>query len=468
MNRLTLLTLTLLVKSVTLFSQSTCECDTVFKQIVQKVETEYPGFGEKTKDIDGYNSFKNSLLDSVKTASNIKCQHYLEQYCKYFKDGHLVLVSKNQNKTETTTTNVETMTIEIPTFEKQLLKSKDKIEGIWISNGYKVGIKKQSDIYLGFIISSENESWRPKEIKFKLLNGNEATYYKGNHSEIKETYSLHYDCVLNFEGIQATYMRERPNPTLSKDSIAIILNEIEGFYIKQVSEKTLLLRISSFDYEYVDRIKELIESNKSKICSYENLIIDLRGNGGGTDNAYKPIFPYIYTNPVRYLSGEYLVSKTLIDNLERWANTADTTKNSDEIKSVRKDIERMKPNIGKFIPYSENENFGFTKQDSIYRNPKEVVILVDKKCGSSTEKFVLNAKQSKKVKIMGTTTYGAVDYVSVMEFKIDCLNYSLYMPTVRMMRLPDYPIDNIGIQPDIFLDRFVNDWIEYAKNYLEQ
>jgi hypothetical protein len=37
-----------------------------------------------------------------------------------------------------------------------------------------------------------------------------------------------------------------------------------------------------------------------------------------------------------------------------------------------------------------------------------------------------------------------------------------------MMRLPDYPIDNIGIQPDIFLDRFVNDWIEYAKNYLEQ
>jgi len=93
---------------------------------------------------------------------------------------------------------------------------------------------------------------------------------------------------------------------------------------------------------------------------------------------------------------------------------------------------------------------------------------VDKKCGSSTEKFVRDAKQSKNVKIMGTTTFGAVDYVSVMEFKIDCPDYSLYMPTVRMMRLPDYPIDNIGIQPDIFLDKFVNDWIKYAKDYLEE
>lgn len=462
------MTLTLLVQSVSLFSQSTCKCDTVFKQIVQKVETEYPGFGEKTKDIAGYNSFKNSLFDSVKTASNINCQRYLEQYCNYFKDGHLVLVSKNQNKSETVSTDYEIMPIEISTFEKELLKSKDNIEGIWISGGYKVGIKKQNDIYVGFIISSENESWKPKEIKFKLLKDREATYYKGNHSEIKETYSLQYDCVLNFKGVQATYIKQQPSPKLSKDSIAVIQNEIEGFYLKPVSEKTLLIRLSSFDYEYVDRIKGLIESNKSKVCSFENLIIDLRGNGGGTDNAYRPLLPYIYTNPVRYLSGEYLVSKTLMDNLERWANTADTAKNSDEIKSVRKDIERMKPNIGKFIAYSENENFGFTIQDSIYPNPKEVVILVDKKCGSSTEKFVLNAKQSKKVKIMGTNTYGAVDYVSVMEFKIDCQNYSIYMPTIRMMRLPDYPIDNIGIQPDIYLDRFVNDWIEYAKNYLEQ
>lgn len=378
------------------------------------------------------------------------------------------MLSNNLNKSETNNPNIETVSIEIPEFEKKCTSSSDDLEGIWISGGYKVGIVKQNDFYLGFVICSENKSWNPKEIKFLLHKNNEATYYKRNHSEVKVLYSLFNDCVLHFGGVEVTYVKEIPVPTLSKDSILEIQNEIEGFYKKPISEKTLLIRISSFDYEYVERIKELIESDKHKICFYENLIIDLRGNGGGTDNAYRPLLPFIYTNPVRYLSGEYLVSKTLINNLDKWVSTADTIKYSEEIKAVKKDIERMELNIGNFIPYNENEKYGYTKQDSVYSNPKKVVILVDKKCGSSTEKFIIQAKQSKKVKILGTTTFGAVDYVSVMEFKIDCPDYSLYMPTVRMMRLPDYPIDNIGIQPDIFLDKFVNDWVEYAKNYLEQ
>jgi hypothetical protein len=36
------------------------------------------------------------------------------------------------------------------------------------------------------------------------------------------------------------------------------------------------------------------------------------------------------------------------------------------------------------------------------------------------------------------------------------------------MRLPDYPIDNIGIQPDIYLDETVKDWVSYALDYLEK
>ncbi|MDN3691404.1 hypothetical protein QWZ06_03570 [Chryseobacterium tructae] len=41
------------------------------------------------------------------------------------------------------------------------------------------------------------------------------------------------------------------------------------------------------------------------------------------------------------------------------------------------------------------------------------------------------------------------------------------MPTYRSFRLPVYPIDNIGIQPDVYLDETVEDWITFAKEYLE-
>jgi hypothetical protein len=40
-------------------------------------------------------------------------------------------------------------------------------------------------------------------------------------------------------------------------------------------------------------------------------------------------------------------------------------------------------------------------------------------------------------------------------FNFGCKNYKLMMPTWRSMRLPDYPIDNISIQPDIYPDKSV-------------
>jgi hypothetical protein len=42
------------------------------------------------------------------------------------------------------------------------------------------------------------------------------------------------------------------------------------------------------------------------------------------------------------------------------------------------------------------------------------------------------------------------------------------MPTYRAMRLPDYPVDNIGIQPDMYLDSSVEDWVAFALKYIEE
>lgn len=53
-------------------------------------------------------------------------------------------------------------------------------------------------------------------------------------------------------------------------------------------------------------------------------------------------------------------------------------------------------------------------------------------------------------------------------FDFGCPEYLLQLPTYRSSRLPDYPIDNIGMQPDIYLDKSVKDWIKFALDYLEQ
>lgn len=96
------------------------------------------------------------------------------------------------------------------------------------------------------------------------------------------------------------------------------------------------------------------------------------------------------------------------------------------------------------------------------------MILVNRRTASSGEAFVLDAKQSKKVKILGTPTYGAIDYGTACFFDFGCGNYKLMMPTWRSMRLPEYPIDNIGIQPDIYIDKSVKDWVKFAVDFMEK
>ena len=452
---------------ISMYAQNNCNCSKTLEQLIIKVENGYPGFDNYTKDTLAYANFKNHLIELSITTSEDDCYTILKNYTRYFKHGHLSIVQKENNSGNSHINVVNTVNVDIESFSNNVKNTKDSIEGIWTSGAYKVGILKRGDNYVGFIISSQNNSWKPKEIKFRIDKNGEAVYFMGDHSQESDTCQIINNSILYFKISKASFVKTVPFPELSSENISNELSELEGFSLKPISEKTILIKIASFDYAYTDRIEKLIQDNKSLLESYQYLIIDVRGNGGGTDYSYRPLLPYLYTNPVRHLSGEYLVTQTLINSLTNWVNSADKEK-YDDIEDVKKDIKRMEGNVGKFIPYSTVENFGFTVRDSVYLFPKNIAILMDGGCASSTENFILDAKQSKKAKTFGTPTYGSIDYLSVYEFDIKCDKYILYMPTVRMLRAQDYPLDNIGIQPDIYMDKYIKDWILYAKDYLEK
>ena len=173
------------------------------------------------------------------------------------------------------------------------------------------------------------------------------------------------------------------------------------------------------------------------------------------------------TNSIRDMWIEFLATPTLIKGLESYIESIkDEKENKEELKEVAEEIKLFKKNLGQFVNTAEDAFF-IKEVDLAEKSPKYVVILIDNGVGSSGEDLVIAAKQSKKVKVFGTPTYGAIDYASAREFDFGCNNYKLYLPTFRSLRLPDYPIDNIGIQPDIYLDKTVTDWIKFAKEYLE-
>jgi hypothetical protein len=462
-----LLPVLIMALSAASHAQDKCDCAKVLEQLIVKSETEYPGFKDKAKDTLAYESFKKQMRESANGCNRDDCITILKKYLEYFKDGHLVINKKGNSDGNPQAGAGGMVDVDIKSFKKYLGRSRDGMEGIWTSGGYKVGIKKRAGGHDAFIISSQNASWKPKEIKFTLGADGKATYYWGNHAQTFDTYAFLKGSFIQIKEANVVFVKEFPAPLLTEESMAAEIDELEGFYLKPLSDRTMLFRISSFSQENTDRITKLIARNKLLLERHENLILDVRGNGGGTDYGIRPILPYLYTNPVRFLGGEYLVTRPLVDSLTNWADGADQVKDAEEIKQVRSDIRRMEGKIGEFVPYSSGDGFGFTRQESVFANPRNVVILADGRCGSTTEKLLYDARQSKKVKIFGTPTYGSLDYVLVYEFPLDCGDYALYMPTVRMMRLPDYRIDNIGIQPDVYMDKHIGDWVQYAKEYLE-
>lgn len=116
------------------------------------------------------------------------------------------------------------------------------------------------------------------------------------------------------------------------------------------------------------------------------------------------------------------------------------------------------------------------KSDSVYLNPKKVGIIINEENGSSAEQFLLAAKNSKKVTLFGNhNTAGVLDYSNAVFEEFPSGKFKLTFPMPRSQRLPEYPIDNIGITPDIIIpfpsteqlyDK-LDDWVYFVKNYLE-
>lgn len=456
-------------------AQNKCNCTETLQKIISKIETEYPGFDVKTKDNLLYNNVKeNALKASAESKTDDNCLEILKNYTGFFKDKHIwVLPNGNsapQIANHISSKNIsKALNINLEKFKKEVQNQKNSFEGIWKDDSYEIGIKRLNEKEsVGFIIKADPKFWKPNEVKFRLFVDGTYEYYMQDHSSQKGTYKMIDNSLLYFDDIKSTFTKSFPQSNLNENEIEDKINEINGFYIKKLTPKTTIIKMQYFSYMFVNTIEKMIEKNKNLLENSEFLIIDVRDNGGGTDNAYQKILPYLVTNSIRNVGVEYLASPTLISTTENYMQglKKDSIKNKSEIVDLEKRIEILKANRGKYVNYNQNK-INISSISPAVKSPAQIVVLANNHTGSAAENFLLNAKQSKKVKLFGIPSSGVLDYANAMFFDYGCNNYKLLMPTYRSFRLPNYPIDNIGVQPDVYLDESVEDWVKFAVDYLE-
>jgi hypothetical protein len=441
--------------------QAQCNCQEEFSKIKTHLESNYAGFKDKVtpKNIKKYKDFTADKEQVVTKAKNkSQCYFIINQWMSYFNDNHLYTGLNAEAKEKIQPQKLQTdFPIEKLTVSEALIKKLESakgIEGIYTKKGegFSIAVLKNKNPfrdYVAIVIKSSDS---------KFENGTVL-------AELKEKSENEYFHLYNSAHMLAFATIKPKNGELIsgfvKNGKEIVDNENYYFEAKFLNENTLYFNIPSFSWEAKPMVDSLFVAQKENLSKSANLIIDLRNNGGGSDDVYSVISPYLYTQPIKGIGVDMFSSK---DNIKGWElMLQDPNLPLDNKAEYQKMIDKLK------LKLNQNVNIVEDYIDTSYTPllfPKNVVILINEGCASSTEQFLLEAIQSKKVTLMGQNTSGTLDYSNLRESDFCEMPYILWTPTTRSRRIDiGEGIDGIGIKPTIYLTE-KQDWIKEALKFL--
>jgi hypothetical protein len=452
-----------------------CDCKSSFEWLKKTFEHNDAGYpmviqqkGQRT-----YEKFSDSIAVLSKQINSHKaCVELLDEWVHFFRKGHVGVYLINNSTKSDTANSVEAVNYDAETFAvdtvalfKQLKQRSMSFNlvGVWYDDSYSMAIvpdtiSPQRD-YVGVILSTKRPEWESGQVKvdfFDTDSGISANYYMADHSSRK--FSVEYSLAeLNIGAIKYhrsfEYIADEEKEELS-------IYRAKEPLIRRLNEQTLLLRIPSFRYENKKRIDEIIKNYDDSLLSTENLVIDVRGNGGGADASFNRILPYIYTNPFKSYSVEIRSTPLTYDAYKEWFSRNFFQRLGFALVVKRK----LRKNMGGYVNLS-SDTVKFRGSYAVRDYPKNVYVLVDGKCASTTEQFLLYAEQSSKVTIVGQTTFGAIDVSNVNPITFPNQKYGLSYACSRSLRMHYRIIDDIGMDPDIFIPDSIPkfQWLRYVE-----
>lgn len=471
----------ILLCTVSVVKAQNCDCESNFDWVKKTFEENDAGFEYyiEKKGKQAYQEHNGRILTKVKSAKIITdCTPILYEWLQFFRSGHVSISLKEAIQYENVEkinavdySNWEKLVVDLPKFEKYLKNKKEQdAEGIWISEPYKIGIKKEGNQYVGFIIESGAETWQKNQVKLKMAsNLKSSVFYMRDHSSVESN---------DIQFLGENYLKigrmllQREYPILPKDEkieTYITMLSTNKPYLDRLNSKTLMLRIPSFSFESKTAIDSVLATNKDLILRTENLILDIRNGTGGSDGSFKELLPYLYTNPIRTVGVQFRSTKLNNQRMLQFINDPKYGFDEEDKKWAQAGFDKLEMNLGKYIGLNQYD-INLTSLDTVYEFPKNIAIIINGRNGSTDEQFLLAAKQSKKVKLYGKPTFGVLDISNMYFVDSPCNEFELGYALSRSKRIPDFPIDEIGIQPDYYLDEDIpeEEWISYVNELINQ
>ena len=228
----------------------------------------------------------------------------------------------------------------------------------------------------------------------------------------------------------------------------------------KVTDKTFLIRFPTCDRSLLDMnwVKNSIKLFKKSNC--ENLIIDIRNNGGGADAMFKPYLQLLYDHEGMTSGVEY---RNTPENL-----------NYEYLPAIAKKLAAQNPGA-EFLTTMENEIIRYKKIDETVR---KAAIIIDNNVASAGEQMLLQVRAcSNRTTVYGRdNTDGCLDYSNVKYVDFLHFDHVFGVPMSRRLGLPEGAIDATGIAPDVRIDLplparlsdNIDEWVIWVAEQLEK
>ena len=455
---------------ISVYSQEDkCDCTSVYKELVQKVEENYIGLAlmndAKKRQ---YNHLKEEFAHKVDGIKPEDCTQFLQNFLSFFSDEHLFVYERpkySEQQLAAYKTSIKNNVINVESilqtleFEKDIIENNglDGIIGKWTDGESELAIIKDEGYYKAYILNSKHESVNPGELKaiFKASKkGFDGTYYSYSYEPRYVEGDIYKEkSLLVLTG--GLYWGKVGS--LSNREIAMInKDEITLPTIQKIDDKNTLFSIPSFLADYNKFIK-VITDNIDVLKNTTNLIIDVRGNVGGNAIYFSFIDAYA-THTLKGGQGLVLASKETQKYFDRLA------KNSPDI--YQPVVDRINQKMGEIIDGPKYKDKQFPPFESKIQN---VAILSDNGSMSAAESFILHSQgSSNKVTTFGSPTGGVIDYTSINTIALDSGNQNIYFgyPTSTYHKnIPEKGYNSTGIIPDVMIKDSVMDKVNFILDY---
>ena len=239
----------------------------------------------------------------------------------------------------------------------------------------------------------------------------------------------------------------------------------------KVTDKTFLIRFPTCDRSLLDKqwVKNSVKQFKKSRC--ENLIIDIRNNGGGADDMYEPYLKLLYDHED---SG----------NGDSGVEIRFTQQNRDYMVEEGGGWRSILPKLDKLAQQNPDAEFLLLKDKSTNRykkadqSVKKAALIIDNGVASAGEQMILAMRAcSNRTTIYGRdNTNGCLDYSNLAGIKLPNLDLWVTVPMSRRTGLPESSVDKNGIAPDVRINLplpskltdNIDEWVIWVAEQLEK